>query len=115
MDTSYDELKAIMDHQFATRELTGHSTPDFHDLIIDLLDRHGRRIRQDDGQDPKVTFSIPQTDPTSFVLGLRYTKNNGTKTEDHFLFRRGEPIQYLSGKRLEKLMPEYSGTHKLQR
>lgn len=115
MDTSHDELKSIMDNQYAVRERTGRPTADFHDLIIDLLNRHGVRTRQDNGSNPIVTFSIPQTEPSSFVLGLRYTKRDGKKTEDHFLFRQGHPLEYLRGKRLERLMPEYQGTHKLQR
>lgn len=115
MNTSYDELKAIMDIQYEVRSKTGAPTHDFHDLIIELLDKHGIRTRQDDGHNPEITFSIPITEPNSFVLGLRYTKKDSTKTEDHFLFRQGEPIQYLRGKRLEELLPEYKGAHKLQR
>lgn len=115
MDTSYDELKAIMDNQYEVREKTGSPTPEFHDLIIDLLSKNGIQTRQDDGANPIVTFSIPQTDQDSFVIGLRYTKNDGTKAEDHFLFKQGNPIEYLRGKRLERLMPEYRGAHKLQR
>lgn len=115
MDTSYDELKAIMDTQYEVRERTGRPTADFHNLIIDLLSRNGILTRQDNGVNPKITFSIPQTEPDSFVIGLRYTKRNGTKTEDHFLFRKDNPIEYLRGKRLEELMPEYDGAHKHQR
>ena len=115
MDTSYIELKAIMDNQYEIRSRTGSPASDFHDVIIDLLHRHGIRTRQDDGNNPIVTFSIPQTEPSSFILGLRYTKRDNTKTEDHFLFRQGNPIKYLRGKRLEELMPEYEGAHKLQR
>lgn len=115
MNTSYDELKVIMDNQYEVRERTGRPTSNFHDLIIDLLSRNGIQTRQEDGANPVVTFSIPQTEPDSFVIGLRYTKLDGTKTEDHFLFRKDNPIEYLRGKRLEKLMPEYNGAHKYQR
>lgn len=114
-DTSYDELKAIMDNQYEVKARTGSPTPDFHDLIVNLLENNGIKLRQDDGINPIATFSIPQSDPQSFIIGLRYTKKNGTKTEDHFVFRQGQPIQYLRGKRLEKLMPEYKEAHNLQR
>lgn len=68
MGTSYDELKSIMDNQCAVRERTGRPTADFHDLIIDLLNRNGVRTRQDNGVNPVVTFSIPQTEQNTFVL-----------------------------------------------
>jgi len=100
MDTSYDELKQIMDNQYEVRESTGSPTSDFHDLIINLLGRYGIRIRQDHGSNPIVTFSILQSELNSFVIGLRYTKRDGTKTEDHFLFRLGSSIEYLRGRGL---------------
>lgn len=115
MNTSYAELKIIMDNQYRVRERTGSPTSNFHDLIISLLHKYGIKIRQDDGTDPKITFSIPKSEPDTFVIGLRYIKKNGTKTEDHFLFKKGLSIEYLRGKRLEKLMPEYIGAHKHQR
>ena len=75
----------------------------------------GIKLRQDDGSGPKATFSIATSRSDAFVIGLRYTKKNGTKTEDHFLFERERPIQKCYGKLLEELLPEYKGAHKLQR
>ena len=49
------------------------------------------------------------------VVGVRYTKNDGTKTEDHFVFQPGQAIEKHYGKNLEELLPEYKGVHKLQR
>lgn len=115
MNTSFDELKAIMDHQYEVRERTGKPTPDFHQLIVNILDRHGIKLRQKDGTNPKATFSIPTSRQNVFVVGLRYTKNDGTKTEDYFLFEKDKPIQKCYGKLLEELLPEYKGSHKLQR
>ncbi len=115
MDTSYDELKTIMDYQYFIREQSGHATPDFHDLIVNLLDSYGIKLRQRDGSNPIATVSIPTSRRQSFVVGLRYTKLDGTKTEDHFLFEFGNPIRRCYGKKLERLLPEYRGAHKLQR
>lgn len=110
MDTSFEELKNITDAIYS-----GNIPADFHDQIIALLDRHGIRIRQDDGIDPKVTISHPTSQSGSMVVGLRYTKNDGTKTEDLFLFQPGQPIQAHYKGRLERIFPEYTGSHKLNR
>lgn len=110
MDASFDELKAITDLVYR-----GNSQPDFHQQIVDLLVRHGINLRQDDGSDPKATISHPTSLSGSMVVGLRYTKDDGTKTEDHFLFQPREPIGKYYGKSLEKLLAEYKGAHKLQR
>lgn len=110
MDTSFDELKILTDAVYS-----GNSPASFHQQIVDLLERHGIKLRQDDGSDPEATISHPTTLPGSMVVGLRYTKEDRTKTEDHFLFQHGKEIKRLYGKRLEKLLPEYKGAHKLQR
>jgi hypothetical protein len=110
MDTSFEELKAITDQIYA-----GHTPPDSHDQIIALLDRHGIRTRQDDGVDPKVTISHPTSQPGSMVVGLRYTKNDGSKTEDLFLFQPDHAIQPHYRGILQHIFPEYANTHKLDR
>lgn len=110
MDTSFDELKIITDAVYS-----GNPPSDFHQQIVNLLTSHGIRLRQDDGVDPKVTISHPTTLPGTMVVGVRYTKNDRTKTEDHFLFQPGLQIERCYGKRLEELFSEYKGTHKLQR
>jgi len=112
MDTSFDELKIITDQIYSDHPLIPTV---FHQRIVDLLANHGIGLRQDDGSDPKVTISHPTSLPGSMVIGLRYTKLNGTKTEDHFLFQSGRTIEKCYRKRLEELFPEYKGTHKLQR
>lgn len=110
MDTSFEELKAITDAIYS-----GNIPVDFHYQIIALLDRHGIGIRQDDGIDPKVTISHPTSQPGSMVVGLRYTKEDGSKTEDLFLFQPNQPIRPHYRGRLERIFPEYAGSHKLDR
>lgn len=114
-DTPFNELKDITDRQYLQMEQTGHTTPDFHNQIINLLANHGIRVRQDDGSSPVVTISHPTSLKGSIVVGLRYTKRNGTKTEDLFLFQPGQSIQPYYKGRLEKVLSEYKGSHKLQR
>lgn len=110
MDNSFNELKIVTDQVYS-----GNQPINFHQSIVDILVNYGIKLRQDDGSNPKVTISHPTSLPDSMVVGLRYTKNDGTKTEDHFLFQQGQPIERCYGVKLEKLLPEYKGTHKLQR
>lgn len=110
MDTSFDELKAITDAIYSE-----NPQGDLHLQIVNILNNHGIRFRQDDGVNPEITISHPTTRQGTMVVGLRYTKNDGTKTEDHFLFQSDLPIEKHYGKKLEELFPEYKGTHKLQR
>ncbi len=110
MDNFFDELKIITDQVYS-----GSRPTNFHQSVVDILINHGIQLRQDDGLNPKVTISHPTSLPGSMVVGLRYTKKDGTKTEDHFLFQRGLPVERCYGIKLEKLLPEYKGSHKLQR
>lgn len=110
MDTSFDELKSITDAVYS-----GNYTANFHQDIVNLLERHGIKLRQDDGSNPIATISHPISLPGTMVVGLRYTKEDLTKTEDYFLFQQREEIKRLYGTKLEKLIPEYKGAHKLQR
>lgn len=110
MDTSFDELKVITDQVYS-----GNPPADFHEKIVNVLGRHGIKLRQKDGSIPIATISHPTSLIGSMVVGLRYIKKDGTKTEDHFLFQKGLVIKKCYGKKLEKLCPEYRGTHKLQR
>lgn len=110
MNTSFDELKIITDSVYS-----GKCPKNFHQEIVNILVSNGIYLRQKDGSNPIVTISHPTSLVGSMVVGLRYTKKDGTKTEDHFLFQRGLPIEKCYGKRLEKLLPEYKGAHKLQR
>lgn len=111
-DTSYVDLKEIMD------QINSGDNPtrkEFHNQIIKILSDHGIGIRTDDGHDPIVTISYPISVSDAIVVGLRYTKNDDSKTEDLFVFESGKPIHpYYKGS-LEDIYPEYGGSHKLQR
>ncbi len=86
--------------------------------IIPLLKNYGIRLRQNDDSLKQITFSIPTTKENSYVVGLRYIKNDGTFTEDHFLCEsegvglKGEEIVHHPKRKLEYKLPEYKGTHK---
>lgn len=110
MDQSFDQLKSITDQIYS-----GIIPSNFYQDVVSILVNHGINLRQKDGSNPTVTISHPTSLVGSMVVGLRYTKREDTKTEDHFLFQRGLPIEKCYGKKLEKLLPEYKGVHKLQR
>jgi len=82
---------------------------------------HDIKIRKDDGELRQVTISKPTTVESTFVVGLRYIKIDGTYTEDHFVCRKNqasslEPLEierYYKGK-LERKFQEYKGVHKQQ-
>ena len=109
MDASpFDELKAIMNRARETRK------PGWSVEVRDLLEKNDIRERQDDGELAAVTFSIATSGPDTFVVGLRYQKRDRTFTEDTFIFTPGQEIVPCYGKAIERLLPEYEGTHKHQ-
>ena len=112
----YLELKKIADEQYSSIEKFGYPSRDFHQRIVDLLLKNGITLRKKDGSKPRVTFSIPTSKKGYFVVGVRYLKLNGSKTEDHFSFQKGKKIveKYYKAN-LEENFPEYKGAHKLQR
>ena len=61
-----------------------------------------------------MNFSVARSRDETLVVGLRYRKRAGDYSEDTFLFTRGKPIETCYGKRVEKVLPEYEGTHKAQ-
>ena len=82
---------------------------------MDLLKEYGIKLRNKDGVFAYLTYSIPISKKDAIVLGLRYIKKDNTYTEDLFLFqKRSKIVKYYKG-RGEEVMPEYKGTHKLQR
>lgn len=78
-----------------------------------LLSRYGIGLRQKDGKNPVMTISVPMSSE-GIVIGIRYVKNSGRNTEDHFLLRPNENIYKCKGKELSKICPEYKGAHELQ-
>lgn len=106
MDTSYEEYKMITDKYY-----TDWQMPPI-EVFIDLLNRHGINLRNKDGDLHEATFSVPKSISDALVLGMRYRKNDGSFSEDLFLFQKGQPIQSGYKGELERVVPEYAGTHK---
>ena len=107
-DTSYDEIKALTDSIYG-----GTGNPDAADFIS-VLNKNGITLRQKDGQFYELTYSIPISQTNCILIGIRYTKKDGTHTEDHFLFEKGKPLRSFYGRQIESVLPEYKGTHKKQ-
>lgn len=105
MSDAYMTIESIWNRYFSG------SAIDVPKEILDLLLRENIRIREKDGTLKQINISRPTSMPNSFVVGLRYMKKDGRPTEDHFLCRTGCPIEMHYGKRLEKVLPEYKGTH----
>lgn len=113
MDQSYTELKEITDRVYEG-QAEGKQI-NFAKDVVNLLGRYGIRLRQKDGILHQVNISIPTSVANAIVVGLRYSKSNGSKTEDLFLFQQGTSIVSGYKGRLEGIIREYSGTHKLNR
>lgn len=97
---------------------SGENT-NFTQDVINLLSMQSIKVRQDDGELKQVNISIPTSTKDSFVMGLRYLKQDDTFTEDHLLCRKdnefaGErkEIEPFYKGRLENEVSEYKGTHK---
>lgn len=107
--TAFDELKVFTDKYYA-----GEATKEtvFTEAYRQLSGR-GVRLRQENGKDPKMTVSVPKVGNV-LVIGIRYTKNDGRNTEDHFIFRPNTNIYKCKGKELDKIYSEYTGSHILQ-
>lgn len=113
MDQSYVELKKITDRVYET--LAQDQQIDFTTDVTNLLGRYGINLRQRDDILHQVNISIPTSVNNAVVVGLRYIKKDGSKTEDLFLFQQNQSIIKGYKGRLEKIIKEYSGTHKLVR
>lgn len=107
-ETSYEEIKAITDGIYA-----GTITPQAH-LFIEVLNKYGIKLREKDGKFLELTYSIPKSVQNSILIGIRYTKDDGTHTEDHFLFEQDKSIRRFYRNQIEKVLPEYKGMHKRQ-
>jgi len=115
MNKAYIQLTEIWENRRLWAE------QDVVDRVIVLLLSNGVHVRQDDGELKQVTISIPESLDSSYVLGLRYIKNDGTYTEDHFLCEQvaesglsSKEIQPHYKRHLERSLPEYKHTHKQQ-
>jgi len=115
MNMTYAVIEHIWKRCLADEEV------DVGEDILALLSRQEIKTRQIDGVLRQINLSIPTSINSAFVIGLRYIKNDGTCTEDHFLCRNDiEPsmtqlsIEPHYGRRLEIRLSEYRGTHKQQ-
>lgn len=93
---------------------TGTGERDVESQVVGLLEDHGIRLRQHDGQLKQITLSKPTSVNSGFVIGLRYVKQDGTHTEDLFTSLPGQQVQHHYKGALQKQWPEYQGTHKQQ-
>jgi hypothetical protein len=107
MNSPYSALEDIRN-----RYLAGEC-PGFRNEVIKLLSENDIKRREDDGEQIQINTSIPTTIEDLLVTGLRYSKRDGSPTEDHFLFQKNsQKIKKYYGKGLEQVLPEYKGTHK---
>ena len=106
MDNSYAEFKTITDKYYTDWQMPNIS------VFVELLNRHGIQLRERDGELHEATFSVPKSMKDALVLGIRYQKKDGTFSEDLFLFCKGKQIQRGYRGELEKVISEYTGTHK---
>lgn len=109
-DTTFNELKLFTDMYYAGSIKRGK----VFEEAYKLLDKHNIKLRQKDGKNPKMTISIP-TSSNAIVVGIRYLKSNGRTAEDHFVLRPKRNLYKCKGKELERIFPEYKGSHELQR
>ena len=106
--SSYIELRSITDAVYGGEmELS-----DAFKEAYALLNKYGIRLRDKDGQAPVMTLSPPDDD--TLVMGIRYLKDSGRTTEDHFIFRRDTDLYKCKGKEIDKILPKYKGSHELQ-
>ena len=108
-ELSYEELKVITDAYYSGNVPASNTFR----LAYQLLLQYIGSLRRDDGNSPVMTISIPKS-LVGIVIGVRYVKNSGRQTEDHFLFRPNTNLYKCKGKELAKICPEYTGAHELQ-
>lgn len=113
-DQPYQDLKRITDMVYAELARTVKLIA-YGNNIKAIFLKYGISLRQKDGKLTQINISVPVSKKSAIVVGLRYIKKDGTKTEDLFLFEKGKKIVTGYKGLLEKLLPEYKNTHKLQR
>lgn len=110
-EAAFEELKVYTD-KYYSNFLNKDGQAAVEEAYRQLLDR-GVRLRQDDGVNPTLTFSVPEAGDV-LIVGIRYKKDSGRSSEDHFIFRPNENIYRCKGKELDRIYPEYKGSHILQ-
>lgn len=114
MKTPFEQLKSVTDLYYSSP--TKENKRAVFAMAFLLLSAENIRPRNNkDNFHIDSTISIPKSKPECIVFGLRYKKLNhfSDYSEDHFIFEKSSlKIQKGKGKWLEKLLPEYKGTHK---
>lgn len=105
---AYDELRAITDAVYGDKL----QKPEAFTKAYAILEKNGIKLRSKDGKGPVMTLSPP--DDNTLVMGVRYVKNDGRTTEDHFIFKRDTDVYKCKGKEINKILPQYKGSHELQ-
>lgn len=108
-DNSYQDIKKITDSIYSGRLKNPTA-----EIFLETLNKYGVKLRQKDGAFDHITYSIPQSQKDCILIGVRYKKKNNTFTEDHFLFQKNFCIRKFYKRQIEKVLPEYKGTHKKQ-
>lgn len=107
-DHSYFKLKQITDKYFSGK-IDKWVLP-----VLKLFKIYNIKLRKDDGILKQINVSFPKSRQESIVIGLRYYKENRLFTEDLFLFQKKKIYEKHYRGSLEKILPEYKGTHNLQ-
>lgn len=108
-DNSYQEIKNVTDSIYS-----GKLKNPTAEVFLEILNKHGVKLRQKDGAFDHVTYSIPQSQKDCILIGVRYKKKDDTFTEDHLLFQKYFCMRKFYKRQIEKVLPEYEGTHKKQ-
>lgn len=93
---------------------TAAGQKDIENELIDLLKDHGISLRQRDGHLKQISLTRPTIVNSGYVIGIRYVKRDGSQAEDMFTVRQGQRIQAHYRGSLQKMLPEYDGTHHRQ-
>src|ERR1039458_1068509 len=92
--SSYIELRSVTDAVYGGKM----KLSDAFSKAYAILARYGIRLRDNDGQAPVMTLSPP--DDNTLVMGIRYLKDSGRTTEDHFILRRDTDLYRCKGKEI---------------
>lgn len=104
----FEKLKKVTD------EIYSGLRSEYSADVVNILLDYNIKLRNKDGEPCQMNISIPSTRSNSILVGIRYSKIDGTNTEDHFLFEKGKSIVSFYKGKIEKILPEYKGTHKAQ-
>jgi hypothetical protein len=121
MKDPYIRIQSIFDREVNQNDfVTMPNTVSFSvnsyefNALVQILGADNITPRQKDGVPRRARLSIPTSIKHAFVLGIRCQKKDDTYTEDAYIIHPCKKINYLKKGEIEKLLPEYKGTHKRQ-